>query len=150
MSVTMKEISTPTIGCNYEHIVILPINFLEQENHTYPSTSLSFYKYAKRSLEVDYLNDPESLFEQRSVEWFGPVILITSSALAQNSELISITCGVISSYLTDFFKGQNKPNISLKVVYKETKTTKTTEIEYTGNGENLSMLRDAILEVAKK
>ena len=150
MSVTTKEISAPTFSCNNESIIILPINYVEQENHKYPSTSLSFYKYAKQSLEIDFFNTPELLFEQRSVEWFGPVILITSSALAQNSELISITCGVISNYLTDFFKGQDKPNMSLKVVYKETKTSKTTEIEYKGNGENLEMLRDAILEVAKK
>jgi len=150
MSVTTKEISAPTFSCNNESIIILPINYVEQENHKYPSTSLSFYKYAKQSLEIEFFNTPELLFEQRSVEWFGPVILITSSALAQNSELISITCGVISNYLTDFFKGQDKPNMSLKVVYKETKTSKTTEIEYKGNGGNLEMLRDAILEVAKK
>ncbi|MFT6928155.1 MAG: hypothetical protein ACJAZP_003805 [Psychromonas sp.] len=150
MSITIKEINIPTIECDYENIIILPTNFTEQENHTYQSSSLSFYKYAKQSLEVDFLNTPELLFEQNSADWFGPVILITSSALTQNPELISITCGVISNYLSDCFKGKEQPEVSLKIVHKVTKTTKTTEISYTGSGENLSELRDAILEVAKK
>ena len=104
----------------------------------------------KNKIEINFYTDPEVLYEQRAVEWFGPVILITSSLMSQNPEIVSITCGVISNYLTDFFKGQKKPEVSVKVVYKETETDKTTVIEYKGSGENLSKLQDAILEVAKK
>jgi hypothetical protein len=150
MSITIKEINIPTIGCDYENVIILPTNFTEQESHTYQSSSLSFYKYAKQSLDIDFLNNPELLFELNSVDWFGPVILITSAALTQNSELISIACGVISSYFSDCFKGKEKPVMSFKIIHKETKTTKTTEFTYTGSGEDLSELRDAILEVARK
>lgn len=150
MGITKKEIRAKHIQSKTDGIALLPVNYKDEDNYKYQSTSLSFFKYAKDKTEVAFYTDPEVLYEQRSVEWFGPVILITSSLLSQNPEIVSITCGVISSYLTDFFKGQKKPEVSVKVIYKETETEKTTEIEYQGNGEDLSKLQQAILEVAKK
>ncbi|QIZ76462.1 hypothetical protein [Ferrimonas lipolytica] len=150
MGITKKEITVNHIKAKTDGITLLPINYREEEDYKYQSTSLSFFKYAKDKTEITFYTDPEILYEQRSVEWFGPVILITSSLISQNPEIVSITCGVISNYLTDFFKGQKNPEVSLKVVYRETEKEKITEIEYQGSGEDLSKLQEAILEVAKK
>lgn len=150
MGITKTEIQAHYIQPKNDGLALLPVNYKDEADYKYQSTSLSFYKYAKDKTNLTFYTDPEVLYEQRSVEWFGPVILITSSLITQNPEIISITCGVISSYLTDFFKGQKMPEVSVKVVYKETETEKTTEIEYKGSGEDLSKLQEAILEVAKK
>lgn len=150
MEISTTEVKTGHIQCKAGGLTLLPINYKDEDCYKYPSTSLSFFKYLQDKTDVSFYTDPEVLYEQRSVEWFGPIILITSSLISQNPEIVSITCGVISNYLTDFFKGQKKPEVSVKVVYKETETGKTTEIEYKGSGENLSKLQDAILEVAKK
>jgi len=42
---------------------------------------------------------------RKGLEWIGPVILITSAVYMENPHVISMTVGVISNYLTDFFKG---------------------------------------------
>ena len=90
------------------------------------------------------------LVEQRSGDWFGPLLFISSSALLQNPELVSIMCGVIANYVTDFFKGSYKPNIRLKVIHKETKTSKLTEISYEGGLEGLDKLEESINKIVSK
>lgn len=131
-------------------VVILPHNYLSDEKEEYHSTSLSFYKYSKEKVEIAYLTEPELLVEQRSGEWFGPLLLFTSTALSQNTELVSITCGVIANYVTDFFKGQKEPRVRLKVIHKETEISKLTEISYEGSLEGLDKLERSILEVVSK
>lgn len=71
-------------------------------------------------------------------------------ALSENPELVSITCGVIANYVTDFFKGQKEPSVRLKVIHKETKTSKLTEISYEGDLEGLDKLEKSILEMVGK
>lgn len=148
MEITIKEIENPKFDIVSKNIVILPNNYLSTEKHEYYSTTISFYKYTKGKMDIEYLTAPELLIEQRSGEWFGPLLLISSSALSQNPELISITCSVIASYVTDFFKGKDNPSIRVKVVHKETKTSKLTEISYEGGLEGLKSLEESISKIA--
>lgn len=150
MSIETKEIKTGKLDGASNKIILLPQNYLSGDDHQYHSTTLSFYKYSKERMDVEYFSKPEILVEQRSGEWFGPVLLLTSFAINENPQLASIMCSVIANYVTDFFKGQKKPNIKLKVVYKETKSSKVTEISYEGDTEGLGKLESSILEVAKK
>lgn len=150
MGITISETKAAHLDSNSDEIILLPVSFRKEDNYQYQSTSLSFYKYVRQRIKVSFFTEPKILREQRSIEWVGPGILITSSLVSHNPEIISITCGVISSYLADFFKGQEKPEVSIKILYKETETEKITEIEYKGCSNNLSQLRDAILEVVKK
>ncbi|ACF44816.1 hypothetical protein [Pelodictyon phaeoclathratiforme] len=150
MEVTIKEIDVPQFDPSSEGIVILPHNYQADEKHVYHSTIISFYKYSRYKLDIKYLTEPELLVEQRSGDWFGPLLFISSSALSHNPELISITCGVIANYVTDFFKGKERPNIRLKVIHKETKTSKLTEISYEGGIEGLYKLQESINKIASK
>ena len=90
------------------------------------------------------------LVEQRSGDWFAPILFVSSVAMTQNPELIAIALSVIANYVTDFFKGKDSPTIRLKVIHKETKTSKVTEIYYEGKLEGLSNLKDSIELIAKK
>lgn len=150
MEITVKEIDAPNFDCSSEDVVILPHNYQTDEDHEYHSTTISFYKYSRDKLDIKYFTEPELLIEQRSGDWFGPLLFISSSALLQNPELISITCGVIANYVTDFFKGTDKPNVRLKVIHKETKTSKLTEISYEGGLEGLDKLEESINKVVSK
>lgn len=150
MAVTIREIDTLKLDQSPGKIVILPHNYQSDEKHEYHSTTISFYKYSRGKLDIEYLTEPELLVEQRSGDWFGPLLFISSSALSQNPELISITCGVIANYVTDFFKGKEKPNIRLKIIHKETKTSKLTEISYEGGLEGLGKLEESINKIASK
>ena len=150
MKIKKRELETSKFEDNVAGVVILPQNYLSDGEYEYHSTTLSFYKYSQDKLKLDYFTEPELLVEQRSGEWFGPVLLFTSMSLSQNPELISITCSVIANYVTDFFKGQKTPTVRLKVLHKETKTSKLTEISYEGDLEGLAKLEESILKVANK
>lgn len=150
MSIETKEIITDKVDATSKKIILLPQNYLSGDDHQYHSTTLSFYKYSKDHLDIEYLSKPEILVEQRSGEWFGPALLLTSFVINENPQLASIMCSVIENYVTEFFKGQKKPKIKLKVIYKENKSSKVTEISYEGDIEGLGKLESSILEVAKK
>lgn len=150
MKLEIKELTSDKFDEQSKGVVILPHNYLSEEKEEYHSTTLSFYKYSKENIEIAYLSEPELLIEQRSGEWFGPVLLLTSMALSENPELVSIMRGVIENYVTDFFTGQKKPSVRLKVIHKETRTSKLTEISYEGGLEGLDRLEKSILEVASK
>lgn len=150
MGIETKEMEADKLGDASNKVMLLPQNYLSANDLYYHSTTLSFYKYSKEHLDIEYYSEPKVLVEQRSGEWFGPVLLLTSLAINENPQLASIICSVIANYVTDFFKGQKKPNIKLKVIYKETKSSKVTEISYEGDAEGLCKLESSILEVAKK
>lgn len=151
MNIEIKEIeSTKFMDTLTSNVLILGHNYLSDTDYEYHSTTLSFYKYSKDKLPINYLTEPKLLLEQRSIEWFAPVLLLTSAALSENTELISITCGVIGNYLTDFFKGQKKPNVRVKLLYTETKTSKITEFSYEGQLDGLDKLKESILQIASR
>ncbi len=81
--------------------------------------------------------------EQHALEWMGPVILFTAASISQNPEIVSITLGVISNYLTDWFRCVPKENrrASLKMV-KETKDGDYKSFEFSGPPENLGQVKD--------
>lgn len=149
MAITTKEIEIDNFVTDDHEFLILPANYTDKENYKYYESSLSFYKFANDKVDIGYLDEPEVLLAQRSGEWFGPVIFVSSLALTNNPELIAIMCGVIANYITDIFKGKKEPEIELKVIYKQTKTTKYSEIKYKGNVSGLSEINDAIQEIAK-
>lgn len=151
MSITIEQLDIESDICNQDAIMVMPINYSIDNLNKYSSTTISFWKYARNKIEIELFSEPKMLVEQRSGEWFGPTILLSSSILTGNNELISVLCGVISNYLTDFFKGNAKePKIKLKVLYTETDTTKTTEISYEGDIEGIDKLEQSIKEVVKK
>lgn len=150
MVVKIKEVDGLELNEENQGIIILPYNYEANEKYTYNSTSISFHKYAKSKLDIKYFTEPEILVEQRSGDWFAPILFVSSVAMTQNPEMISIALSVIANYVTDFFKGKDSPNIQLKVIHKETKTSKLTEIYYEGKLEGLSILKETIELIAQK
>lgn len=151
MKIKMREIEPNNLGSSKKNLTIMPCSIFDGDVHVYSSTVLSFWKYARKKLDVELFSEPHSLFEQRSNEWFGPTVLFTSSMLTENSELVSIYCNVLSSYLYDFFKGSNqKTSVKLKVIYKEKKSSKTTEISFEGDASGIGFLEESIMEVVRK
>ena len=150
MTIKINEIVLEGINPNYKNLLILPENFFEHENHRYHSTSISFQKFANKTLPTEYLSTPEVLIEQRSGEWFAPVIMFTSVAINEYPEIVSIAFTIIRKYLEDFFKGQSESAIRLKILHKATQTTSITELTYEGDIKGLDKLEQAVLEITKK
>lgn len=150
MEIKQKNIASEKFDEIEQGVVLLPKNYLVDTGYKYPSSTISFQKFAKDKMDIKCMNEPELLYEQQSSEWFGPMFLITSAALSQNSALISIMCGVISNYVTQFFSGIIDPKVDLTIVYKETKTTKLSEFSYKGGIQGLNKLENAIKDHIKK
>jgi len=148
MCISVKNIDLNGSKFDCDQVTLFPVNYYESEDrYQYSSTAISFWKYANKKMVIDILTEPENLLEQRSGEWYGPEILLTSSLIIQNPQVISILCGVLSNYLTDFFKGMSKPKVRLRVLYKETKNSKTSEISYEGDISGIDKLETSIIKI---
>jgi hypothetical protein len=119
---------------------------IENEQTIYSSSSISFYKYAKNQVNLNYIRKPDIILEQRSIDWFGPTLLITTAALTQNPELVSITLNVISNYITDFFKGRQEPDIKISLLIQQS-TTKFKKLDYEGNKDGLKEIEKLIKQL---
>jgi hypothetical protein len=151
MNIAKQEIDLHGSDYNRNVVTIMPYSIEKKDENLYSSTVLSFWKYARKDVNIELFSEPQSLVEQRSSEWFGPTVLFTSSMLAGNNELVSIYCNIVSNYLYDFFKGNSEnPSIKLKVLYKETKSSRTTEISYEGDISGIKELEKSIVEIVKK
>ena len=127
---------------NYQELMIVP-ELIENEQSIYSSSSISFYKYAKNQVNLNYIRKPDIVLEKRSIDWFGPTLLITTTALTQNPELVSITLNVISNYITDFFKGSQEPDIKVSLLIQQSKT-KFKKLDYEGNKDGLKEIEKLI------
>lgn len=132
---------------NYSELIIIP-DLTKEEQNIYSSDIISFYKYAKNQVNLNYAKKPNLFLEQRSADWFGPTLLFTTAALTQNSELISITLNIISNYLTDYFKGHKEPKIKISFITQQSKT-QFTKLDYEGDKEGLKEF-EKILDQFKK
>jgi hypothetical protein len=94
-------------------------------------------------LEQDEQEYPHEV--QHALEWTGPVILFSAAAVSQNPEIVSIALGVISNYLTDWFRGVPKENRSASLtIVKETKDGYYKSLDYSGPPEGLSRVKDIL------
>ncbi|ENV37744.1 hypothetical protein F959_01264 [Acinetobacter venetianus RAG-1 = CIP 110063] len=130
---------------SYHELMIVP-ELIENEQSIYSSSSISFYKYAKNQVNLNYIRKPDIILEQRSIDWFGPTLLITTAALTQNPELVSITLNVISNYITDFFKGRQEPDIKISLLIQQS-TTKFKKLDYEGNKDGLKEIEKLIKQL---
>jgi hypothetical protein len=60
-------------------------------------------------IEVEGERIPQ-VSEKSAHEWLGPIIFVSGALLAQNPVVIDVALGVISNYLTDWFKGVAREN----------------------------------------
>ena len=150
MSIEITEITLPNSLDSHEGIVIMPSNYFVEDTETpkYSSTSISFKKYAEETLPIDFLSEPEVLYERRSGDWFSPDLLITSAAIAANPHLVAIACSVIANHITEIFKGKKEPTVKLRILYKKTGKTETRELTYEGDVQGLESVKEAITKMS--
>ena len=92
---------------------------------------------------------PPTLSEKGIEGWIGPVIFVSASLTSQNPYAISVALGVISNYLTDWFKGVPFSERVVKLdIVKETKDRQYMGIHYEGPPQGLEQLPDIITQVS--
>ena len=79
------------------------------------------------------------------LEWIGLVVLFSAAAISQNPEIVSITLGIISNYLTDWFRGVSKQERTARLkMVQGTKEGSYKIFDYSGPVENLRPIKDAM------
>lgn len=89
-----------------------------------------------RANGIDYVeifdeDHQPSYLQQYGSDWFGPTVFVTAGLLSQNPDLLSVTFGLITNYLYDYFKGVGDVKASLNVVYERADGT-CKQITYSG------------------
>lgn len=131
-----------------ESVAILPRNFesaKSKEELVHEETTPTIRILWKQSnvIETPLEKEGEKIpfVTEKYLEWIGPLIFFASTAIIQNPTMIDIAIGVISNYLTDFFKGmiKDEKKVKLKVVV-ETKYGSYKKVEFEGPSEGLKEL----------
>lgn len=81
--------------------------------------------------------DQPAYLQQYGFEWFGPTLFIAAGVLSQESNVLSITLGIITNYLYDLFKGSTDAKANLNVIFQQADGT-CKEIRYSGPHQGLS------------
>jgi hypothetical protein len=100
------------LGCNIPSgLSFLPRNFDSAKSKSeliYESTvsdiRILFRDSGIAETKLEKQGDRFSYKQDKHFDWIGPTIFISASILSQNPDIISITEGIISNYLTDLFK----------------------------------------------
>jgi len=141
------------LSCNVpDSIAVLPRNFAEARSkedllHENETATIRTLWRQKGITETPLEKKGEKIpfvFEE-SFAWIAPIIFFASAFISQNPYLVDTAIGVISNYLTDWFKGasDNEKKAILNLVV-ETKSGSYKRIRYEGPPEGLRNLPEII------
>jgi hypothetical protein len=87
---------------------------------------------------------------EKSVDWVSPVIFVSFLLLSQNPAAVTIALGVISNYLTDFFKGRIKnPRVKFDLVVEKNREGMCRKIHFEGDLEGLAKIPEIVKEARR-
>jgi hypothetical protein len=137
-------------------VVLLPLSidgdFLGSKRVIYPQTTVSVLKKLKLGgvdthIAYGQLKDAV-LSDNRSIDWFGPILLFTATALSENSALVDVSLNIISSYVYDLFKGKTEdPRVRCTFVYQGQENSKCKKVSYEGPVSGLATVKDIVQEL---
>lgn len=143
------------LNCNYPNsIAIIPARFetaksLNDLRMLIEATTVKKL-LAASNIEVASISPQKLPFIQNNnTEWIAPTIFYAASVVSSSPDLISISIGIISNYVTDIFKGiTNNPTVNLNVVV-EKKDGRCTKIEYQGNVAGINEVTRLVKEASR-
>lgn len=139
------------IGIESTGLMFLPsqekYSFKGNVKNVYPASTVSVRKILQNNAIDCILSDKDLeqvvFRDNHSIDWFGPFVLFTYTAITQNPLLVSMTINLISNYVYDIFKGKsNDPNVKCSFFYTDNKKGK--KIEYDGPVSGLIQVNEII------
>lgn len=145
------------LGCNVPtSLALLPRNFEEAESkdnllHESSATTVRVLFRSNGIMETPLESDDErfpEVSEKSFEEWIGPTIFVSFALLSQNPHILSLALGVLSNYLTDFFKGLPNPGKAKLSIVVETRKKTYKRIDYEGPVSGLEKIAEVAKEVS--
>ncbi len=146
-----------SLGCNAPTgLAILPRNFdsaSDQSQLVHEESAATVRKlWRKAGIDETALERPGTEYppirERDFLGWAGPIIFVSYSVLSGNEYQLSVALGVVSNYLTEFFKGIGDSNNADLDIVTETKHGDYRRVKYRGSVSGLTELPAIIREVA--
>jgi hypothetical protein len=106
--------------------------------------------FASHGLKTDHLlpsGERAPTVHNKSFDW-GALVFVSGALLSNNPDVVSVALGVISNYLTDYFKGLPDKKINLTVVVEKTPSSVCKRINYEGNVKGLESIVEAVKRIA--
>ncbi|MFJ5161109.1 hypothetical protein ACIP6T_18205 [Pantoea sp. NPDC088449] len=130
---------------NKDKAIIIPDSYWSDPNDSiYTSTALSFYKELKSKTDVEFLSPPKNLIEQRSIEWFGPIIYLSMNIIQNHPDIIDLILDTVETCATKFTRKGESPSIKLKVICEERDGAKKTQLSYEGDVAGLDKIKHSL------
>lgn len=131
-------------------ITILPSNIDEEPaEFMYSSTALSFYKYTKGALPINFLTKPEKLYAQQSIDIFLPAILFGVDQAVKNPDLVKTMLEMAFNYVKESFIGDREPTVKAELISEKTAHEKYISISYEGPVSGIRDMAKAFIEAIK-
>ncbi|MCK4598697.1 hypothetical protein KAU37_02540 [Candidatus Bipolaricaulota bacterium] len=151
------EEKAKALGCNIPTgIALLPRNFESAESKddllhesTVPTVRILFRNNGITETPLEHEDERFPQVSEKAFEgWVGPTLFVSFALLSQNPHIISVALGMISNYLTDWFKGiPGGGNAKLDIVVETRKKTYK-RIYYEGPVSGLEKAAQVIREVS--
>ena len=138
-------------------IAFIPRNFVNAEKcvdlvHEASVSTLRklFRKKGLPESKLDPIDNKIPYCHENAFDWIAPFLFFGASVISENPYVINIACGIIASYITEFFKGiKRDPSVKLNIIVETTKSKKTKKITYEGSIEGIDKFAEAVKEVAR-
>ena len=134
-----------------KQVFFVPVNIESADEPIFTSTLATVTKLARQQGVAFgvYPTEPSTKFlEQRSIDWFGPPMLISSLLYTNNPNAVSIAFGMIANYLTSIFSGRQDDVAARFEIYVQDDVRKVTKkIQYNGPVCGLEKIDPAIKAV---
>lgn len=134
------EITTTPVIAHYDpsrltsDVVALPVAHLKKDLIIYNSSAPSLLKHLQRSgITSDYIDEPESLYEQRSNDWFGPTLMILHSVYSANPDIFKLLLEAIVGHLKNLYPSDPKPNLRVQIRLHKDDNSQTTDVQFEGD-----------------
>lgn len=144
------------LGCNEPTgLCILPRNFdtvkskeeLIHESST-PTVRVLWKQAGIQEAKIEREGERFSQVSEKDfVGWVGPIIFVSAALLSQDPNAISVALGVVSNYLTDWFRGVVGEKRAKLDIVVETAESKYKRIRYDGSIDGLRELPEILREV---
>lgn len=147
------------LGCAVpEGLALLPLNFETAESaaeflYDSPAATVRTLFRTNQIPLQDILpqGTPRRHLSYKNADWIGPTLFVGAALLSDNGNLLSLALGVISNYLTDFFRGMGKPPaIKMDFVIEQTPDKTCKRLKFEGTPEGLAALPETIRAMANE